>query len=552
MTCTQPGARVSTVDVRPVRAGATQPALGLLGLLLVVPVAAALALGAGGEGSTLVLAPLVAYSLPLVVTVAFWWEDWPGTRLRASWAGWADTVLIAAGAVVLTAVGQALAGHVDPARLFDPSPGPGQVPTFPATMPLAGTAFVTMLQITLVGEGWPLRRLRPVPAGLLAVAISWAVALVVYVTLVEVVPPAGSGVTARHGPVPGAELGAVLVLVGAWQVLCYVTWRGWPLATIRSRAVRLTTAHVVVLGGGLCGRLPTAAALVDEANAVTDTVAAGTVPGGALWLAAWQGRADALRPSPATAIQEARGIGSARAHTAGAVLSNGLGRYERAIAEAQRAVASVPDLTAANWGLTELVEAAVRLGRRDLAADAVARLSESTRASGTDWALGMEARARALLSDDDSAEFRYREAIERLGRTRVRAELARTRLLYGEWLRRSHRRIDSRDQLRAAEQMFTAMGAGAFAERARRELAAAGEKARRRTVITPGHLTAREAQIARMARDGMSNPEIGRRLFLSPRTVEYHLGNVFAKLGIASRHEVDRALTGTLAQGRPA
>jgi hypothetical protein len=277
MTCAEPGERIPTVAVRTADAGrlaerpsicvprprgrpagagaarpATQPALGLLGLLLVVPVAVALALGAGGgEGSTLVLAPLVTYSLPLLVMVAFWWEDWPGTRLRASWVGWADTALIAAGAVVLTAVGQALAGHLDPTGLFDPSPGPGHVPTFPATLPLAGTAFVAMLQITLVGEGWPLRRLRPLPAGLLAVAISWTVALVVYFTLVEVVPRAGSGVIARHGPVPGAELGTVLVLIGAWQVLCYVIWRGWPFATIANRAARLTSAHVVVLGGGL-------------------------------------------------------------------------------------------------------------------------------------------------------------------------------------------------------------------------------------------------------------------------------------------------------------
>lgn len=272
MTCAEPGARASTVSARPMPAGglaerpsmsaprqqlsrsavgAAQPALGLLGLLLVVPVAVALAAGAGGEGSTLVLAPLVTYSLPLVVMVAFWWEDWPGTRLRASWAGWADTALIAAGAVVLTGAGQALAGHLDPAGLFDPSPGPGHVPTFPATMPLAGTAFVAMLQITLVGEGWPLRRIRPLPAGLLAVGISWVVALVVYFALVEVEPPAGSDVTARHGPVPGAELGAALVLIGAWQVLCYVVWRGWPFARIATRAARLTSAHVVVLGGGI-------------------------------------------------------------------------------------------------------------------------------------------------------------------------------------------------------------------------------------------------------------------------------------------------------------
>jgi hypothetical protein len=267
VTCAEPRPRTSTgrggrlADRPPVSApgrqghrraaGVEQPALGLLGLLLVVPVAVALALGAGAEGSTLVLAPLVAYSLPLLVMVAFWWEDWPGTRLRAGWAGWADTAVIAAGAIVLTGAGQALAGHLDPTGLFDPTPGPGHVPTFPATLPLGGTAFVAMLEITLVGEGWPLRRLRPLPAGLLAVAISWIVALVGYLTLVEVVPPAGSDVIARHGPVPGAELGAVLVLIGAWQVLCYVVWSGWPFAGIAARAARLTSAHVVVLGGGI-------------------------------------------------------------------------------------------------------------------------------------------------------------------------------------------------------------------------------------------------------------------------------------------------------------
>ncbi|HST64285.1 MAG TPA: hypothetical protein VLM05_03760, partial [Mycobacteriales bacterium] len=197
--------------------------------------------------------PLVTYSLPLVVTVAFWWEDWPGTRLRAAWSGWADTALIAVGAVVLTAAGQALAGRLDPAALLDPSPGPGHVPTFPATLPLAGLAFIAMLEITLVGEGWPLRGRRPVPAGLLAVLLSWAVALVLYLTLVEVVPPAGSAVTARSGPVPGADLGAVLVLIGAGQVLCCVTWRGWPFARIPGRAARLVTAHVAVVGGGIVG-----------------------------------------------------------------------------------------------------------------------------------------------------------------------------------------------------------------------------------------------------------------------------------------------------------
>lgn len=229
-----------------------QPRLGLVGLWLVVPIAALLALGAGGaEGSTVVLGPIITYGLPLVAMVAFWWEDWPGTRLRASWSGWVDTVLIAAGAVVLTGVGQALAGGLDARGLFDPSPGPGHVATFPATMPLAGAAFVAMLEVTLVGEGWPLRRLPRIGAGLAALAVAWAVALVVWLVLAEVLAPAGSDVTPRHGPVPGAELGAALVLIGAWQVLFYVVWRGWPFAGIASRAVRLPSAHAVVIGGGV-------------------------------------------------------------------------------------------------------------------------------------------------------------------------------------------------------------------------------------------------------------------------------------------------------------
>ncbi|MFC5266184.1 hypothetical protein ACFPJ1_29060 [Kribbella qitaiheensis] len=232
-----------------------QPALGLLGLLLVIPVAVALAIGLGGDGSIRVLAPLVTFSLPLVVMIAFWWEDWPGTRLRSSWAGWADTVLICAGAIVLTGAGQTLAGRLDPGALFDPSPGPGHVPTFPATMPLAGLAFVAMLEITLVGEGWPLRRLRPLVAGPIAVAISWAVAIVGYVTVVQVESPAGSDVIARDGPLPGAVLGATLVLIGAWQVLCFVVWRGWPFVTVASRAARLTIAHVTVIGGGIVSYL---------------------------------------------------------------------------------------------------------------------------------------------------------------------------------------------------------------------------------------------------------------------------------------------------------
>jgi hypothetical protein len=230
--------------------GAARVRLGLRGLWLVLPIAALLAAGAGGpEPSLLVLGPLVGYALPLIIMVAFWWEDWPGTRLRPSWSGWADTALIAAGAVGLTAAGQAVAGGFDARGLFDPSPGPGHVPTFPATLPLAGAAFVVMLEIGLVGEGWPLRRLRARVAGPLAVAVSWALALVLYFALVEVVPPPGSGVAARSGPVAGADFGAAAVCVGAWQVLCCVVWRG--RLTSRLSAARLPAAHALVLGGGL-------------------------------------------------------------------------------------------------------------------------------------------------------------------------------------------------------------------------------------------------------------------------------------------------------------
>jgi DNA-binding CsgD family transcriptional regulator len=227
---------------------------------------------------------------------------------------------------------------------------------------------------------------------------------------------------------------------------------------------------------------------------------------------------------------------------ASALLYNGLGRYEEALAAAQQASENPHELLFSAWGLVELIEAAVRSGTPDPAADALQRLSDATRASGTDWALGVEARSRALLSDNEAAELLYREAIERLGRTRVRAELARSHLVYGEWLRRQKRRVDAREQLRTAHEMFTAMGMEAFAQRAERELLATGETARKRTVESLDQLTAREAQIVRLARDGLSNPEIGARLFISPKTVEYHLHKVFTKLGVSSRSQLNRVL----------
>jgi DNA-binding CsgD family transcriptional regulator len=201
------------------------------------------------------------------------------------------------------------------------------------------------------------------------------------------------------------------------------------------------------------------------------------------------------------------------------------------------------ELVVPGWAAVELVEAAVRSGHNDVAADALRRLAETTTPSGTDWALGVEARSRALLSEGDAAERLYLESIERLGNTRARMELARAHLLYGEWSRRERRRVDARAQLRIAHDMLESMGMEAFAERASRELQATGETARKRTVVTGDtQLTAQEAQIARMARDGLSNPEIAARLFISARTVQYHLRKVFAKLGIESRTQLDRVL----------
>jgi DNA-binding CsgD family transcriptional regulator len=173
-------------------------------------------------------------------------------------------------------------------------------------------------------------------------------------------------------------------------------------------------------------------------------------------------------------------------------------------------------------------------------------MSERTRVTPTDWALGIEARVRAFLSKGDAAELSYRESIARLGGTCVRVELARGHLLYGEWLRRENRRIDAREQLRTAHEMFSSMGAEAFAERARHELLATGETVRKRTVETRDELTAQEIQIALLARDGLSNPEIGTRLFISPRTVKYHLSKIFSKLDINSRNELGRVPAGTL------
>jgi ATP/maltotriose-dependent transcriptional regulator MalT len=225
------------------------------------------------------------------------------------------------------------------------------------------------------------------------------------------------------------------------------------------------------------------------------------------------------------------------------VLYNGLGRHDIARDVAWRAFERDP-LGRGPFLVPELAEAASRTGDQALVEAALEWLVERTRVTQTEWALGIEARIRALLSEGDAAGSLYRESIDRLGRTRLRTELARAHLLYGEWLRREHRRVDAREQLRTAHEMLATMGIEAFAERARRELAATGETARKRSLETRDELTAQEAQIARLARDGLSNPEIGTRLFISRRTVEYHLHKVFAKLDISSRNQLHRALAG--------
>jgi ATP/maltotriose-dependent transcriptional regulator MalT len=232
-----------------------------------------------------------------------------------------------------------------------------------------------------------------------------------------------------------------------------------------------------------------------------------------------------------------------------AVLCNGLGQFEEALTAARAAASHQEQFGAPRWALAELIEAAVRGGSPEAAPVALEQLSDAARASGTDWALGAEACARALLSRGVEAEDLYREAISRLERAGVRVNLARAHLLYGEWLRREDRRADARERLTVAYELLSRFGADAFAERARRELRAAGKKIDERTVVSHLTLTAQEVQVARLAGDGLTNPEIGARLFLSPHTVDWHLRKVFSKLGIASRRDIAGRLDASAAAG---
>jgi DNA-binding CsgD family transcriptional regulator len=340
---------------------------------------------------------------------------------------------------------------------------------------------------------------------------------------------------------------AAAVMVWDYETCLAVATRGVQLAREAGALTVLAVsanvmAQAVVLGGGL----DRAALLVAEADSVTEATGTLVAPYGALVLAGMQGRAGTTSDLIDATIEKstAGGQGTAvqYARWARSVLLNGLGRYPEALAAAQEASDDTRELFVSVWAASEMLESATRCDEPELARDALARVVEATDVATTDWALGISARSRALLSEGEVAERLYGEAIERLGRTRLRPELARAHLLFGEWLRRENRRVDARAQLRAAHDLFTAIGMEAFAERARGELLATGEKVRKRTVETRDELTPQERQIARLARDGLSNPEIGARLFLSRRTVEWHLRKVFSKLGISSRKELRGAL----------
>ncbi|MDQ1496311.1 MAG: hypothetical protein QOG69_2794, partial [Actinomycetota bacterium] len=305
------------------------------------------------------------------------------------------------------------------------------------------------------------------------------------------------------------------------------------------------------------GNFGAAASLVEEAGAITEATGIRLAPYAPLALAAFRGRereaSELIETTTRDLIRRGEGAGLTFVQWANTVLYNGLGRFDDALAAAFR-TGEDPDERrwwVWIWATAELIEAATRSGVPEQAADAFEQLSESTRASGSDWALGTEACARALLSDGETAEHFYREALDRLSRTRIRWGLARAHLLYGEWLRRENRRTDAREQLRSAHQLFVSMGADGFAERTARELLATGEHVRKRSIGIPAQLTAREAQIAALAGDGLSNPEIAAQLFMSRRTVEYHLSKVFTKLAISTRNQLHVGLADRRSEGPP-
>lgn len=284
------------------------------------------------------------------------------------------------------------------------------------------------------------------------------------------------------------------------------------------------------------GDLPAAATALAVSEAISEAIGANC--NYAAWFHAW--RFD--EHEAMARIDGAAKVWASRREHSRAVVHNAAGRYEAALAAAERSCDLHPTGTHA-WALIDRVEAAVRSGEQDRARVAPDQLKDRTRLVSTEWGLGLEARCAALVADDAAvAEPLYAEAVERLRRAGTRPDLARAHLLYGEWLRREGRRLDAREQLRTAYEMFSEMGIPGFAERSRRELAATGETARKRTDETRGELTGQETQIAQLASEGMTNPEIGAKLFLSPRTIEWHLRRIYPKLGVSSRKELRTVL----------
>jgi DNA-binding CsgD family transcriptional regulator len=330
---------------------------------------------------------------------------------------------------------------------------------------------------------------------------------------------------------------------------------GWSATSARKLAFARDTGALAVLsialsGHGLIatwsGDFAAAAALVAEDEAITQATGARIAPYAGMLLAAYQGRvAEASAQIAATtedAVIRGEGLGVDLARWTAAVLNNGACRYEEALATASPANADMPGVYLSTWMLPERIEAAVRCGRPEVAAAALQEFVASAHVGKSDWGRGVEARSRALVSDGEEAESHYRSALDFIGRTRIRTELARTHLVYGEWLRRQHRRVDAREHLHAAYDMFAQMPADGFAERARRELLATGEQVRKRTDVTRSALTSQEEHIARLAREGRTNSEIAAELYLSPRTVEFHLRKVFTKLGVNSRRDLKVAM----------
>jgi DNA-binding CsgD family transcriptional regulator len=314
-------------------------------------------------------------------------------------------------------------------------------------------------------------------------------------------------------------------------------------------ALTVLPIHLASLGIATTwtGDFAGAATIAAEAEAVAAMTGVPIAPHTKLLLTAMQGKEAEATELIATTIewagQDGQLMGVTAANWAAAVLYNGLARYEQAILAAQVST-RIAELWVSVWVLPELIEAASRVGEDGIARGALDRLAEAAEPCDTDWAQGILRRSQALLSDEIAAERLYREAVERLGRTKLRPELARAHLLYGEWLRRQSRRVDAREHLRTAFDMFVSIGMDAFAERARRELLATGEKVQKRTVdqAVIDDLTPQERQIALLVREGLSNPEVGAQLFLSPRTVEWHLGKIFTKLSITSRRQLRDAL----------